>query len=264
MMVRDNPAARLLAILIEGKKISAQTPCRSAWETLLHIEANQKDEALFLKRLSKVANLPQEIIAELNRIDGTDNETYKYWLECVNQAFSQQDLHQQWESFIQHIDKHSIAYLKMSSQLLAAHTTIKHLDHEKLTEIKEQLQKVINMVRATELSMATQQYLLSALSQLLGNANEYKLTGCKPMMQGIDAMFGHVATNHYFREEIKNTELGDHLWQVLTHIGLLISMPIDIPQRSKKGSTWFDLRNQAQNLRNLLPGLPSPNQFKWR
>ncbi|MEN9503434.1 MAG: hypothetical protein RI964_2719 [Pseudomonadota bacterium] len=263
-MVRDNPAARLLAILIEGKKISPQTNCHAAWETLLNIEANQQDESLFLNRLSKVATLPNEIVGELKRLDGTDNEIYKYWLNCVNQAFSQQDLHNQWDSFIQHIDKHTISYLKMSSQLLAAHTTIKHLDNEKLNEIKDQIQKIINIVKATELSMATQAYLLNHLNKMLDIAQEYKLIGCKPMMEHIDAMFGHVATNQYFREEIKNTELGDNLWKTLTSIGLLISMPMEMPQRSKKNASWFGIREQAQNIRNLLPGLPSPTQFKWR
>ncbi|MBB5542819.1 hypothetical protein [Paraburkholderia fungorum] len=111
----DNPASWLLNILVAGKNIPVDKPCRRAWQQLLGVE----EEALLMSRLGKVMELPHQIIALLQGHYPGRAASWQHWHSQVNSGLMQQNLNGQWNSFIGPIDAHSMTYLSMSADLLA-------------------------------------------------------------------------------------------------------------------------------------------------
>ena len=81
-------------------------------------------------------SLPQEIIERTKELYPNQQPTWQHWSQQVNAGFSSQNLNGQWQTFIQHIDPHTITYLTMSSDLLEAKSSIKQLELPKITELR--------------------------------------------------------------------------------------------------------------------------------
>lgn len=230
-MIKDNPAERLLGILEEGRSLSAGKKCREIWSNILEI--NDKNESLLMSRLGKAMELPNQIIEELKKIDGTDEDSYKHWSTCVNRAFMQQNLNANWETFINQIDAHTIPYLKISKQLLAAHANIKSIPENELIKIKEEVEELLQIIRDSNISDDIRSYLIGSLSKMLNSIIEYKITGYEPILSNIDEIVGHAVTDSNFREEMKSNEVGSKVWGTLHNISAVVTLATGLPQLAK-------------------------------
>ena len=132
----DNPAARLLSIIEQGKKIDVNNNCRAAWQALLSVKNNNP---LLMSRLGRVMELPELTIGALKEMFPQQGDTWSYWEGQVNNAFMSQDLNSTWNSFIGKIDHHSITYLRMASDLLQAKSNTKILADIQLDEARNKL-----------------------------------------------------------------------------------------------------------------------------
>ena len=130
----DNPAYRLLDILTEGKKIDANHSCCHAWAKILKTHPESPE---LYQRLAKVMELPTTIVSEILFSYPDEEDTWSHWVAQVNNGFKQQNLSQNWGTFINAIDKHSINYLKVHSRLLDVKSGLKSIDEDVLSQAKK-------------------------------------------------------------------------------------------------------------------------------
>ena len=227
-MIQDNPANRLLNILTEGKNFPTTTICKEVWKSLLDVKHGT--ESLLTSRLGKTMELPEQIISELHKIDETETDDYTYWTTQVNKAFMQQNLNDSWDTFINYIDLHTLRYLKISKQLISAHAKYQEITDDKLAEMREKIEELIQEVRDSDLEIDIQSYLLSALAKIHISIIEYKITGYLPVMDSIDSTIGHAVINTDFIDKVNKSSVGKKLWGTLQVLSVTIGIATGVPQ----------------------------------
>lgn len=226
-MEYDNPAARLLAILSEGKKIPIGDPCRTSWARLL--ETRESDAALLVSRIGKLMGLPQDIIDQTKELYPNQQPTWQHWLSKVNTAFSTQNLTGQWQTFIQHIDDHTITYLTMSASLLESRSSIKKLDISKIVELRETVDRLISSVIESDTEISLKKYVIHHLRQILNAIDEYKITGALPILDAVESTIGHAYLEKGYHSYLTSTEIGRQILDTLGAVANLVTIAVGIP-----------------------------------
>src|ERR1039457_3859042 len=101
----NNPAARLYALLQTAKQGGdkyRQKPSTESWSMLLNAPAD--NQALMLKRLGGVMELPAVIKGRIENLADADHSLYMRWLPKVEEAFRANHLAGGFHTFIDKID----------------------------------------------------------------------------------------------------------------------------------------------------------------
>lgn len=226
-MNRDNPAARLLAILEKGQNIPRTESCRIAWQKLLCVENNQ---ALLMSRIGKVMELPEQAIQALRADSPEQSESWEHWANQVNTAFMVQNLNGPWESFINYIDVHSIRYLRLSARILEVASNTKLIAAEELSTVREKLNLIHEEILNAEIPEEVKQYLVRYLRKILTGIDEYSLTGALPLLEAVDTIVGHALLDTSYKGFLRDTELGKKLLDTLSAMANLVTVAVGLPQ----------------------------------
>lgn len=226
----DNPAARLLAILEEAKKISGSTNCRDAWYQLLNIE--NKEQAVLMGRMGKVMSLSTEIIEKLQSIDGIKVNRYLHWTKPLEKAFMDNNLNGHWNSFTQSLDGHVINYLSMTSDLLSIRMPEPVLSKSSLDSILTNARSLIDEVRESELPPKIKDFMLKQLHRICFAVEEYSINGAESISKAVESAFGYGVLNGDSVELAKTDETAKKFWQKMANIALVISMAAGVQQLS--------------------------------
>ncbi len=228
-MVSDNPADRLLHILKAGKQISLSYNCRKAWCQLLDVD-DASNHSLLMSRLGKVMALPDEIVSLLDSHDGIEPEVYQHWVSQINAGFSNQSLTGTWESFIKFIDSHAMSNLALTSTLLRVTGKRTLIDEVSLQETTEKLHALLSEVMESELADDVKAYVVKSLQKIITALNEYKITGSAPILETIEASFGHAVVDERFRESMNDSETGRKVWDILANTANTVSVATGLGQ----------------------------------
>lgn len=146
----DNPAQRLLDIFERGKTHSAHQNCRDVWRIILEIRND--DEQLLLSRLAKALELSGRIIQVRENHFSSLRGNSSHWKSCVEKAFISQSLNSSWQSFIQHIDAHTLNELAMLSNLFESRGAHSTMNDEEIEALIGRVAELRAEIRSSELS----------------------------------------------------------------------------------------------------------------
>lgn len=226
-MNNDNPAARLLSILEKGKQLPLNTNCRIAWQRLLMVE---NDIALLMSRLGKIMELPEQIILALQEGFPNQKNTWSHWSTKVNAGFMQQHLNSNWDSFINHIDDHSITYLALAADLLQSKSNTKTISDDEIKSVRGKISQIYEEILTADLPDEVKKYLIRYLRKILIGIDEYYLTGALPLLDAVDTMLGHAAIDTNYRNFLRDTELGKKILDTLGAMANVVTVAVGIPQ----------------------------------
>lgn len=240
MILIENPAARLLAILEKGKSISSETFCRNVWTEILDVETVPD---MLLPRLAKVIELPNQTIELLNILDTSDKHknASQHWISQVNGGFLNQSLHGKWETFISYIDVHTINYLAMTSEFFEMKSNIKsHNETQELSDIRQTLQKLLNDILKNEgLDKDIKRYLVRCLQRVIVAIDEHFISGYTPIVEAIEITVGHLLINQTpegqkVRTAFYDTGVAKELFTALNIISAMVTLATGVPQLSNE------------------------------
>jgi hypothetical protein len=223
----DNPAARLLTILEKGRKCTPTTNCRAVWDELLQAQGNS---AVLMARLGKLMELPQLAILALKEEFPEQGDTWSHWESQVSAGFMVQNMHANWDSFISHIDDHTLRYLAMASSLLQAKANTKQIAEADLVSVRETLDAILVEVMSTELPGEVKRYLVRNLRNIVTSIDEYRLTGALPLLDAVETTLGHAAVDMQYRSFLSDTELGKRLLETLGSMANVVTVAVGLPQ----------------------------------
>ena len=227
-MQYDNPAARLLSILTAGKNIATNEPCRKAWFGLLDTQKN--DHALLMSRLGKLMSLPQEIIDQTKQLFPNQRPTWDHWSRQVNAGFASQNLNGHWDSFINHIDDHTLTYLAMSADLLESKSSIGSLDLDSLVDLRTNINELLDIVLASETPNDIKKYVVHHLRKILTAIEEYKITGALPILDAVESTIGHAYLDSGYRSFLTSSDVGARILETLAATANVVTVAVGIPQ----------------------------------
>lgn len=227
-MQYDNPAARLLSILVDGKNIDVNQKCRRAWAGLLNVDAS--NGALLTSRIGKLMSLPQEIIDRTKEIYPGRAPTWDHWSTQVNNAFAAQNINGAWQTFISGVDNHTITYLQLSADLLETNSKIKKLDLDDLISLRNKIGELLAEVIGSEVDQSIKKYIVHHLYKILTAIDEYKITGSLPILDAVEATIGHAYLDQQYRKFLQGNEIGTKVLEVLGATADIVTVAIGIPQ----------------------------------
>ncbi|WP_372191351.1 hypothetical protein ACCQ21_19530 [Xanthomonas axonopodis pv. desmodiigangetici] len=228
-MQYDNPAARLLAILEAGQKISINERCRNVWQSLLETESQPQ----LMSRLGKLMSLPQEIIDQTRELYPNQRPTWSHWSNQVNTAFAAQNINAEWNTFIRYIDSHTVDYLAISADLLQAKSTVQQLNFDDLLSTREMIDSLLQSVLESEISRDLKKFIVHHLRKILTSIEEYKITGSIPILDAVESTIGHAHLEKSFYEFLTDTELGRRILDTLAATANVVTVAVGIPQISQ-------------------------------
>ena len=219
-MEYDNPAGRLLAILEEAKKRPANTGCRKQWHEILKTTT----EAQLMTALGKVMLLPDQAFDQLHQYYPAHQIRADHWRSQINSAFLHQQLQGHWETFIAHFDDHTINYLTQSSVMLELKSKAKIIDADELAKWKGQLNKIIEDILASEKPKELKLFLVKNLSRLVQAIDDYRLTGVMPLVEAMDATYGHCFFNTDYKDFLSKDQIGKRIVEAIQTISNVVTV----------------------------------------
>jgi len=224
----DNPAARLLAILKDGKTKDPKAPSRKVWHELLKV--SEGDHVLLMTRLAQVMALPTIIAVEVLEHHPDEGQTVSHWRSQISGAFVNLNLNAPWESFIGAIDQHSLSYPNITAKLLHHITRIKPADTESLTITRDQIQDLINEINSSEIDSEIKITLVRYLVNLINAIDEYFITGAIPILDASNVIFGNLVVDPKYREFIKTHSLGQKVLSIVSLATNAVTIAVSLPQ----------------------------------
>lgn len=225
-MKYDNPAARLHSLLTAGLNISRGTTCSQAWHELLKTSGSNP---ILLSRLGKVYEMPQLIVDALEEFDPGDAPE-QHWQTQVMAGLTNQQLQQQWSTFINHIDSHTLTYLKIAAKLLSKSASHEPATQEQLAKFQQLLEDLLREILESDQPDSVKQYVVRSLRKLIISIEEYRLTGSIPVGDAIDAAIGHVAVDENYGSFLFKHPLGQKLRDCLGDIANVVTVYGGLPQ----------------------------------
>lgn len=223
----DNPADRLLQILTAGRHRPTNEPCRAVWHQLLSTDGN---EALLMSRLGKLMTLPGEIVQAYSRHYPDRTGSWNHWFTQVNTAFVSQQLSSIWQTFIAHIDDHTMIYLGMTADMLANRDFVEKLEASQLESLRKDVSDLLQETLQSDLESKTKDAIARHLQRLLVALDEYSLTGALPVLDAVEGSIGHTAFDEKYATALKETSIGQRFVTVLTTAANIVTVVVGLPQ----------------------------------
>lgn len=224
-MVTDNAAARLLAILETGKNINANLETKQAWMEIFKLKATTPNyESILMSKLGQVMLLPHETRILVEQYYPTQTASLAHTLHQIQKAFTNQNLSVAWVSFIQHIDTHCISTLSMTSALLDHKLETKLIENDQLDSFREKVTVLLHETVDSDLSSEFKKFMTHYLQRILHAINDYLISGAMPILDAIESTLGHAVLDPKFRDELKDTETGTKIRNMLGDLANIVTI----------------------------------------
>lgn len=224
---KDNAAARLFALLSEGKKIAVQTNCREAWRSILD---TGDDEAMLMTRLGQAMALAPAAREAMMRHYPDQPAMWNHWFSQVNAAFFRQQLAGTWDTFINGIDHHSMAYLEMNADMLGTREPVSPIRQDTIRDLQEKLAALKLDLIASDLPESAKLSVLRHVERLIRALDEYAITGAVPILDAVDSAIGHVMRDPEYRSALQATSVGENFIGILSVLANVVTVAQGLPQ----------------------------------
>lgn len=227
-MIGDNPAARLLAILEAGKQHEQGQNCRAVWRQIFGLD--KRSDALLISRIGKLMELPEQIIQIIQSDFPNQASSFNHWSGQVNQAFSAQNLNGEWKTFFGHIDSHTFTYLGLTADLIQTKSPTTILQKETIEELRKRIDQLMTETIESDFDPEIKEYVSRCLRKILVVLDEYRISGALPIIEAVEAAFGHAFFDEKYRETVSGTQLGQQFMSVLSAVANAVTIVLGAPQ----------------------------------
>ncbi|WP_139411629.1 hypothetical protein [Aeromonas veronii] len=209
-MRSDNPAARLLAILKQGKEQNGDFNTKIVWSSILSIADDDvvAAESLLMAKLGQVMLLPHETQILVSRYYPELSRDLIHAMSKLQDAFTRQNLSGTWSSFINHIDIHCISTLSLTASLLDNKLETRIIDKDSIDSFRIRVQALISDALNIELDKDFKKFIVHYLQKILTALNDYLISGAQPILDALEATLGHAVLDPDFKGHLKENGFG--------------------------------------------------------
>ena len=170
-----------------------------------------------------------EISVELRSLENVNANRYLGWVPSLNKAFSEQNINGKWQTFISKVNDHTVNYLSNTADILEARIRRFHPDLSSLEELLESTDDLKEKIVRSSLPEHVKQYMVKKISEINLAVEEYRISGSGPIVENIEAIFGHVILDREFREASRSEDAAP-FWTFIKRAALIITMSLGILQ----------------------------------
>lgn len=229
-MKYDNPAGRLLEILLKVKAHPKNTASREVWQSVLELAPSEILSPLMNAKIATVMSLAHQALELLREEHPELAESTPAWANQVCTAFQVKNLHANISDFTAHISNETISSVRMTAVLLDKGSKRKTLSIDELTEMRDSITIVLNDVLASvELDSEIRTYLARALRKILTAIEDYQLTGAAPILESIEQAVGHAMVDPEYKNFLTNSQLGQRVFDAFQVAGSIVTIAVGLP-----------------------------------
>lgn len=150
----------------------------------------------------------------------------------MEKAFISQSLNSTWQSFIQHIDVHTLNELAMLSDLFESRGAHSTMDDEEIEALIGRIAELRAEIRSSELSAEMKTLLLKQLAQIQEALESYSISGVEPVMDAVQSTLGLAVLHPEYRSEISkgtNSKFGEKMSDLLSDVANVVTVAGALP-----------------------------------
>lgn len=236
MPSNHNAAARLHSVLVKAKKSNLRsTPAISAWANLLNAEPS--NEALVLKRLGAVMELPSTIKTKVESLSDVDHELYLRWVPKLVGAFRATHLGSSFSSFLDNVDDTTLFGIEHCSALLGRKDPEPEIAKSELDFLRIKVQELIEEVRTNDIDLDVRKFLLKHLLTILNAIEEYEIFGSRPLTAALGEAVASTITEPLETVKAGSIPTGGKFWKCVIGLAALLTVTgqgLEIAERIEK------------------------------
>lgn len=225
----DNPAGRLLEVLIKVKQYPKNADARQVWQEIFSLPSRQPGPLLSAK-LATTMLLAQQTIDLLAEDHPELADPPPSWAYQVSGAFQTHNVHGHIESFVNNISDDTVNNVRTMAVLLDKGSKRKAINADQLQSIKNELATLLQEVLESAQEDEIKIYLARALRKIIAAIDEYHLTGANPILERIEQTVGHALVDSKYRSFLTDTELGSKILNSLTTASNIVTIAVGMPQ----------------------------------
>lgn len=227
-MKYDNPAGRLLEVLIQVRKFPLTAEARLVWTTVFDLPKNDLTP-LLTATLGKIMLLPYEAVSMLAEEHPELTDPFPTWALQVSAAFQVHNVHSTIDTFSKNITDDTLANIRTTAVLLDKGSKRKILSKAELTEMRERVNAVLTDVLASDIEDSLKTYVARALRKILTAIDEYKLGGAQPILESVEQAVGHAMVDPRYKSFLTDADLGKRVLDLLQAAGGLVTVATGLP-----------------------------------
>jgi hypothetical protein len=225
MVKLNNPAARLHALLSKAKQGGEQYRAKSAiesWTIILNGSAD--NQALMLKRLGRVMELPSAIKTRIESIPDVEHGLYLRWLPKVEEAFRANHLTGPFHLFIDKIDEVTLLGLEHCASALSRRDPDAEISEDELQALKKQVDALIKETAEGDMEEDLKRFILKHLLAIRSAIDEYTLFGSKPLVTAFGETIATVYTEQQAAVKASTSPHGVKFWKCVAGLSVLLTV----------------------------------------
>lgn len=216
MIDESNPAGRLHKILSEvARKNGDGIRIGDVWASALGCSAN--DQAEITRRLVEVYGLCEEVKNLIKFNPDLNHDLYLASFPKIERAILPAHLGQQWKNIRPNLDGEVLARLQFCTEALQNYYAEESIADDELTEIKELVHSLSNVVVDSAIPAELKLALLEELDRIRKAIELVKIKGAKGVKEALQGLVGAVVANQDGLHDLKISEPG-----VLQRLGKLL------------------------------------------
>jgi hypothetical protein len=221
----NNPAARLHALLHKAKQGGEQyrgKPSTESWSILLNVPNN--NQALMLKRLGGVMELPSVIKGRIENLADVDHDLYMRWLPKIEEAFRANHLAGGFHMFIDKIDDTTLLGIEHCAAILSSRDSDPEIKSEELEALRQQVDNLLGETRDAEIDSDIKKFILKHLFAIRNAIDEYEVFGSKSLVTAFGEAVAAAYTEPQTAVKASASPQGNKFLKFVAGLGLLLTI----------------------------------------
>lgn len=239
-MKYDNPAGRLLEILVKVKNHKKDESARAVWQSVLKLPTADLNPLLTAK-LATIMLLPFQTLEMLAEEHPELTDPPPSWAMKVSQAFQVHNVHGAIDSFSSNINTDIIAEVKTIAVLLNKGSNRKTITVEELKKISEVINSTLqDVISSEQIDDGVRKYLVRSLRNILTAIEEYHLTGATPILEAVEKTVGHAMVDAKYKSFLKDSELGNRVLDALQAASCVVTIAVGLPALAQSAKNFIN------------------------
>ena len=224
----NNPAGRLYEILSDIRsKFSGDVRMKEVWTVVLNIHSSEKLPEL-LTGISQVMQLVDDSKRLIRLHPEVDQALYLKPFESIEQAISNVNLGETWQSFTSHLDDPTLVSMRFCSDFLSREEGDEDIETTTLMELQNDVSSLLEKLVSADLADELKAYIVDALEDIRQAILGFRINGAEGLKRALEATLGAAFR---FQDEIRDVrdggttgaEVVDGFWGILSKLDIIVS-----------------------------------------
>lgn len=214
----DNPAGRLLNILITARGQKDNIPVKQVWANVFGLKADDTGSILFM--VAELINLTKNTQEEIQKLEDINHSIYLQPFKKIETAFAVANLETQWSSFKAHITQDTIVALQFCSDTLSRKIGETEIPKEELDALLKDIELLTSSVTQSVFTDDFKAFLIDNLENIRKAILTYRIRGANALKKVFESSIGSICL---YQDQIKEENKSKPEQKILSKFFSIVS-----------------------------------------